>query len=181
MLLCPPGFYLMHGVYSNMHWQVLNSIKQGEDLDYIKTRKSIDIDRAPKQELCSSRLKQYIDSYCEQDPVSQEAHLPVIMLNVDLYDLFVEDMITNHGMTLHSIEMPQPGIFIIIFFFIIRRSKMLGTFYFVWKNEFPRLVCPRNSRLGSCHTCVKLKNMRPQFANETKLWRELKTQHKSEM
>lgn len=73
-------------------------------------------------------------------------------------------MTTNFGYTLNSPELPQPG-----------------TFYKVCKDDFPRLVCPRNCRLGSCQLCVKLKNIKPTFAAETILWKKLKDKHKNDM
>lgn len=102
----------MHGITQYMHYKLAKAVREGHDIEYVKIRKTdIESNIPKKQEVCRAWLQGYIDCFCEQDPASKEAHLPVIMQAIELYELFVLDMITNHGKTLQSNDMPQPGIY----------------------------------------------------------------------
>jgi len=139
--VCIGGFCSFYGITYYKYFHCLNRIRSN-NLVVIHGNSEREY-RTYQTDLCSTFLDRYCSTYGEQQPDSDEIHCPHSCLKIDLYQQFKNDCT--------EIVVPHPN-----------------TFLTVWRQKYPHLKIPKNSRLGKCDICVSLQQEKLLLTHSTK-------------
>jgi hypothetical protein len=132
--VCLTAWKALYGVTNYTFYLVLNSINTGTELSEIHGNALRDY-AAPKTELIHSWLTNYISTYGDKMPNSDDVYLPIACEKLSLWELMLSEL-----EPLHSKEfLPEPN-----------------TFFQVWQKDFPHLKIPQCVVLGKCDVCCDL-------------------------
>ena len=93
-----------------------------------------------------SWLRNFVEGIGEQQPNSSYIHLPSYLNKSDLYEDYVNDMKMNNEPYIHSSHFAK-----------------------IWKEHFPLITIPAQTKLGRCTTCTSFENRRQQIQTQEEL------------
>ena len=93
-----------------------------------------------------SWLRNFVEGIGEQQPNSSYIHLPSYLNKSDLYEDYVNDMKMNNEPYIH-----------------------LSHFAKIWKEHFPLITIPAQTKLGRCTTCTSFENRKQQIQTQEEL------------
>jgi hypothetical protein len=149
--VCPGAFCSYHGITEYKYYMCLKRVKNN-DLVVLPVNSEREYNTI-QSNLCFAFLEKYCTIYGEQQPDSDEVHLPHTCLKIDLYDQFKS-------------ECSDPNV------------PHINTFLLIWKNRFPNLKIPKNTRLGKCDICVSFEQEKSILTRTTKSsYKQRKIEH----
>lgn len=131
--VCCQAFRLFWGLCNWTFYKVIEMVKQDFFPSQVHGNKNRHYEEV-KSNKCRAWFQNYIETFCDYQPDTNEAHLPERTLKLDLYEEFVRSLNCD------TQDIPS-----------------LSTFSKVWRNEFKFLKSPKETRLGNCDTCSKFR------------------------
>jgi len=150
--VCRVGFLNYHGITQYKYYTAIKKLRLGQTY-VVHGNTEADCSRILSDK-CFDFLLNYQTKFAEIQPDCDEFHLPRFILRVDLYSAFVETLTLSDMIPSYT------------------------TFARVWKEDFPNLKIPKNTRLGKCDICASLSNQSRSLTAESRvIWSTKKREH----